>query len=486
MVGVASGVALVVAMASLLTSTTATANSVVDLLGGARYELVAPGGVRDEAITNLAATPGVTGVRRFVEAPVLVDGQFASLIAIDDSATSSAGTDDTPLATREARALAAIDGVRVGSGLPTAGTLRVTGITGVTVELVANGRVDSVIANRYGGNFIAAPMENALELRGIPAPDSVLIYGDPDVDVLKAVAVGEGIVQPVSARVEQARRTIQILFSSLSILGSMSLIVGGFLLFNTMNMAVLDRRHEIALLRALGSNRRSIRRGILAEAVLLGGIGSLVGVVLGFGMASAVIANLPDGFVRAIGVPLDVSVPLWLLASVWALGVVTALAGTIAPARRALRVDPLEALRPEVGPSDERTLNLRWVPLVGGVLLVLIAAFAGEDLVPPGLALGFVIPGLLAVVYGCAPLITRATGAIADRLGTSGQIAALSLERSPRRVWATTATVIVSIAICVTPGSANLGSTLSGRPASTRVLGRDRYSTNGPSGFVDR
>lgn len=459
-VGIASGVALVVAMAALLTSTTATAKSVVDLLGGARYELVAPGGVDSSAIDDLTATPGVTGVRRFVETPVLINGEAGWLLAIDREATGpdpSASSLDTP----EARALAAADGVQVGSEISSSQPLRITGITGETRDVTPVGSADGAIEDRYGGSFIVAPMEVALELRGLPAPDSLLVYGDPDLDDLRGAVESDGSVRPTSERVKQAERTIQILFSSLSILGSMGLIVGGFLLFNTMNMAVLDRRYEIALLRALGSNRRSIRRGLLMEAALLGAVGSALGVVVGVGMASGVVAMVPDGITRAIGTPLDVSVPAVLLFAVWVLGVLTALIGAMSPARRALRVDPLEALRPEVGPTDERASKVRWLPLVAGAVLVAVAAFASEDVLPAGVAFGLVIPALLALVYGGAPALTAAAAAVAQRLGTSGQLAAISLERSPRRVWATTATVVVSIAICVTAVglSSNLRST---------------------------
>ncbi len=430
--GIASGVGLIVAMSSLLTSATATANATVALLGGARYEVTVAAADLEQARDAIASVEDVEGVRRFVEVPVMVNGDQGWLVALEDRGDG--------VTTRQAQALASTTGVRTGSALPMSGRHVFAGPTGEPMVSEIEGRADPELRDRYGGRFVAADLETALGLRGRTGTETLLVYGQPDPAALQAAA-GNADVREAANRVIQARNTIGILFTMLSILGAMGLVVGGFLLFNTMNMTVLDRSHEIASLRALGSDRRTILTGVLAEAATLGAVGSALGLVLGTAMARSVIATVPDAFARAIGTPLQTSVPATLLVVAWLLGVATAMASAIVPARRALRIEPLEALRPEAHPAEHR-LTRGWWLIVAGVLLFVI---------PSGrLAFGAAMAGLLCITAGAAPFITAMTVGVARRLGTSGELAATALKRSPRRVWGTTAVVMFAVTIAVT------------------------------------
>lgn len=431
-VGIASGVALVVAMASLLTSATATAKSTVALLGGASYEVTVPSSDLDRLSTELSEVADVDGVAWFVEVPVMIGETQSWLVALDGRGA--------PLSTAEARALAATVGVRAGSALPSTGTHVFTGPTGEPTSAEFVGRAGPEIEDRYGGRLAAADIDTALALRGAVGTETLLVYGEPDPAAL-SVAAGGADIREADNRIVQARNTLEYLFTTLSILGAMGLVVGGFLLFNTMNMTVLERRHEIASLRALGGDRRSILADVLAEAALLGAVGSALGLVFGTVLARSVIASVPDAFVRAIGTPLETSVPSALLVVAWLIGMVTATASAIAPARRALRIEPLEALRPDAAdPTVHSSTRRLWLVIVG---VAITAIPAGQ------LALGTGMIGLLCIAAGVSPLITAMTIAIARRMGASGELAATSLRRSPRRVWGTTTVVLVAVAIAV-------------------------------------
>ena len=431
--GIASGVGLIVAMSSLLTSATATADATVALLGGARYEVTVAGADLDRARDAIASVEDVEGVRRFVEVPVMIDGDQGWLVALEDRGDE--------VTTRQAQALAATTGIRTGSALPASGRHVFTGPTGEPTVAQIEGRADPELQDRYGGRFAAADLETALGLRGRTGTETLLVYGQPDRAAL-AAAAGDADIREANNRVVQARNTINVMFSLLSILVAMGLVVGGFLLFNTMNMTVLDRRHEIASLRALGGGRRTILTGVLAEAATLGAVGSALGLVLGAALARSVIATVPDAFARAIGTPLQTSVPATLLVVAWLVGVATAMASAIVPARRALRIEPLEALRPDVGdPSEHRVTSRLWLIGLGVALFV----------IPRGqLSLGAAMAGVLCIAAGAASFITAMTVAVARRLGTSGELAATALKRSPRRVWGTTAVVMVAVAVAVT------------------------------------
>ncbi len=125
-------------------------------------------------------------------------------------------------------------------------------------------------------------------------------------------------------------------FTSLFLgLGAVALLVGGIGIANVMVIAVIERRTEIGLRRALGATRAHIRRQFLTEAVLLSGLGGLVGVGLGAAV-TAIYASMQDWIV--------VIPPVALLGGLGAAVVIGGIAG-LYPASRAARLAPTEALR---------------------------------------------------------------------------------------------------------------------------------------------
>lgn len=126
----------------------------------------------------------------------------------------------------------------------------------------------------------------------------------------------------------------ETLTSMLLGLGAVALLVGGVGVANTMIISVLERRSEIGLRRALGATRAQIRSQFLTEAALLSGIGGVVGVLLGIGVTTTYAASQ--------GWPTDV--PPWaMVGGLAATLVIGALAG-LYPAVRAARLAPTEAL----------------------------------------------------------------------------------------------------------------------------------------------
>ena len=118
-------------------------------------------------------------------------------------------------------------------------------------------------------------------------------------------------------------------------LGSVALLVGGVAIANVMVMSVLERRMEIGVRRALGATRGHIRRQFLLEAIILAGIGGVVGAGLG--------AVITGGYTAIRELPLAIPVQS-LAAAVGAALVIGALAG-LYPAARAARIPPSQAVR---------------------------------------------------------------------------------------------------------------------------------------------
>lgn len=118
-------------------------------------------------------------------------------------------------------------------------------------------------------------------------------------------------------------------------LGSVALLVGGVAIANVMVMSVLERRMEIGVRRALGATRGHVRRQFLLEAVILAGLGGIVGVGLG--------SVITVGFVTVRDLPLALPIEA-LAAAVGAALLIGAVAG-LYPAARAARIPPSQAVR---------------------------------------------------------------------------------------------------------------------------------------------
>ncbi len=109
---------------------------------------------------------------------------------------------------------------------------------------------------------------------------------------------------------------------------------------NTMALGLLERRHELGLLRAVGMGRHQVRTMVRYEAMVLSLFGALAGLVIGVAVAVAVAPFLPEAFVSSV------EIPFGALGVHVGVGVLLGVLASVGPARRAARVDVLEALRP--------------------------------------------------------------------------------------------------------------------------------------------
>jgi putative ABC transport system permease protein len=131
---------------------------------------------------------------------------------------------------------------------------------------------------------------------------------------------------------------LNVLTMAVGALGGISLLVGGVGIVTIMTIAVSERTGEIGLLVALGAPRRTILGLFLGEAVALSALGGVLGLALGIGLAQLIHLAVP-------GLPVHTPISFVLLAESVAIAI--GLAAGVLPARRAARLDPVEALRTE-------------------------------------------------------------------------------------------------------------------------------------------
>ncbi len=243
---------------------------------------------------------------------------------------------------------------------------------------------------------------------------------------------------------------------NLTALSLLALVVGVFLIYNTVTFSVIQRRPVLGSLRALGMTRREIFTTILVEAGMHGAVGTIaglaLGVLLGRGAVQMVTQTMNDlFFVVAVR---EVSIPTATLVKGGLIGIAAALVGATIPAWEATSVPPAGALkRSDV---EERTRKiLPWVSAGALVMLVL-----GMLLLIPDWNLVVAFGGLFAVIIGIALLTPAATLGLMNgiqrlvrgRLGVIGRMAPRTIVRSLSRTSVAIAALMVAVSVIIGVG----------------------------------
>jgi len=144
------------------------------------------------------------------------------------------------------------------------------------------------------------------------------------------------------------RQFFAVLDALLAIFGSLALAVASIGIVNTLVMAILERRREIGIMKAIGASDADVRGLFFAEAGAMGLVGGTVGVTLGWAIGRLINFGTNIYLERQHFPPAQIwSVPLWLVLSAIAFSIVVSLLSGLYPAARAARLDPVQALRYE-------------------------------------------------------------------------------------------------------------------------------------------
>lgn len=337
--------------------------------------------------------------------------------------------------------------------------LTVRGRTTLTVL----GLLEPVGPMRFNGGAVALiPLEVAdhvFDTGGKVNTVSVVVRRDADVEAIRgelAEAFPELSVVRPAERGAVADEFLATIDHALGSMSAVAVVAGAMVILNTFLMHLGERQRQLALLRALGATRRQVTALLLRQALLLGGVGALLGVPVGVVLAWLLL-RLYESF---MSVPMGLTISWPALLPAAAIGPLMTLAATVYPARRAARREPLADLRRRPagdGPAP------RWPPFVGAALLGVVFAFETAVVclgLPPAIG-----TRLLAVITGCglvgcacllpplqAPLLRLVGLLIGPAMGVEGGLAVRGLLRQRARTGLTVGVLFAAVAAALAFG----------------------------------
>ena len=154
---------------------------------------------------------------------------------------------------------------------------------------------------------------------------------------LRPVEPDNFVMETSASALVSFEQTMNVMTIAGTALPAIGLVVGGMVIMNIMLVAVAERTREIGIRKSLGARRRDILNQFLVEAATLSTVGAIAGIVLGLAGAKLIEANTP----------LPAAVAPWSIVAATVLGLVVGIVSGVYPARRASKLDPIEALRQE-------------------------------------------------------------------------------------------------------------------------------------------
>jgi putative ABC transport system permease protein len=470
------GLAVGVAAITSIALTTASARRAFELSldavnGAATHQVVAgPGGVPESLYVELRRSYGVD-VAPVVEGYGVTAGRSVLIMGIDPFADPDFREFSTLQENGEPEVL--------GRWLAEPGAMMMTAAAARSLGLSADARFALEIAGRRQDarligvipetragldNLVLTDIAQAQEwlgLRGrlsridVRIPDGA--RGERRLARLRAMLPQDAALTETARRSRDTEDLTRAFVTNLRAMSLLALLVGAFLIFNSMGFALLLRRRTLGVLRAIGVTRREVLTLVLTEALVLGAIGASLGAWAGSWLARQLLGSVTrtiNDLYFVISVTKIAPQPATLLVAI-GLGIAVALLATLLPALEAARTEPQLALRRSV--LEHRSLiTARRLAAVAIVLIALAAALVG--LSDRSLAAGFV--ALLLLLLSAAFLapatlraVARLSASVAGRVSAGARLAfgdvAASLSRTGVAVGALSIAVSAAIGVAL-------------------------------------
>ena len=415
--------------------------------------------VSQQAFDQVAALPGVEAVAGEVTGPVAFQG--AGKKTFGDGATGRLWIADdelNPLDIAKGKAPEGKTEIAVDKGFADREDLAV----GDTVTLLSVGgpfEVKIVGLTEFGssdaidqGGTVSIPEAAAFDVltSGRVEYQSAYLRGSGDPAKLTA-EVAEVAPKGFAAqsgdefradRRSEAGSFGKVLKNGLQGFAVLALLVGGFVIYNTFSVIIAQRQRELAILSAIGATPKQLTRSLRLEGILIGLLGSALGVLVGFFLTFGLIAVLD-----VVGVSLPgsgVKAPPATIIGGLLIGTVITVLSVMIPARRAAKIEPIEALRDaatEAGAASRK----RGIWAAALIALGLLRFFLGTSVAAIGLGALLIVIGVLVAGPFIAIGGARILRPVLSKLGLEGQLAADNAARSPKRTATTANALLIGV-----------------------------------------
>lgn len=468
-VSIALGVAVFLAIQIANRSATASFRAGIDLVAG-RANLEVRGDFDDALFPRLARIPGVQAATPLVEGVVSLPGhpgEYLRIVGLDPFSGDGLrtfellGADrarlDFETWLRDPNAIA-ISRDYATNVLPKIGpdisVIAPAGRRTLAPEFVIEPAAAAAASDARLAAMDIGWAQELLDRRG--RLSAVLLLVDPArLDAVQAAAraivPGDVDVAPPGRRSNQIEAMLGAFQLNLTALSLVSVLVGAFLIYNTISASVVRRQREIGILRAVGATRAEIRLLFLGEAALAGLVGTLLGLAIALPLAQFLSAPVAET-VRTLYILTSIE-RLYLSPGQFIQAILVGLGASLlaawVPANEAARAEPARVLHPGSGVERFAAVPRRWLFL--GVSLLLAAAALGAATLrfhfPP---LGFL--SAFTVLAGFSLLVPAALQAGAAQLTRCPRylrLAAANLAQSLHRNAITVAALAAAIAMTV-------------------------------------
>ena len=470
---VALGVAVVLAIDLAGTSATGSFRSSMETLAGDNdLEITASGGVPETVVGTLATLPYTLRISpRMQDYALVVETKQSlpliglDLIAENDSIASSeiraaniaqAGEALKLLGDAESVWVGASLGRKPGERLQLLINDRVAGYTVRGVYSDSNGNDAAIVMD-------LAAAQSALHRFGRVDLILVKVPKTPSLEEwqqrLHAVLPPGVGVNPQGTGTAENRRMLAAFRWNLRLLSYIALVVGAFLIYNTISVSVVRRRAEIGVIRAIGASRAAVLTAFVGEAAFFGLAGAVIGLPLGRLMAIGAVklmsATVESLYVSRRPGPLELDFASVLLCLV--IGVGISVASAYSPAREASLVSPVEAMargRREFTARVHKARDL-WLALAMGIAAAAASrapAVAGRPFFGYLAAALLVIASALAIPAFVDALVSISSGALRRVFGIEALLASRSLAASLRRTSVLVGALSTAIAMMTAVG----------------------------------
>jgi putative ABC transport system permease protein len=472
--GVALGVAMLVSIDLANGSAQRAFELSTDAIAGHtthRIVAVAPSGVEESLYTKLrtkvgfrTAAPVVEGYGmvaelgnqplRLVGVDLFAETPFREYFVANDTSTGLEGLQaflTEPNAVVIVQDIAEQYGVKLGDRL----TVDVSGHK-IQARLVGMLNPENPVTRRALSSLIFADIASAQDMLGMDGHLSHidLIAQDADLEQIAPILPTGVHFEPAAAKKNAVQQMTAAFRLNLTALSLLALVVGMFLIYNTVTFSVIQRRPLFGTLRCLGATPGQLFTLIMGESAVLSLLGSVIGVGLGIVLARAIVGLITqtiNDFYFVVSVQ-QVTIPQSTLVKGVVIGVVSALFASLVPALEAMKTSPQSILQRSTLESKVREL-LPWLVLSWSGLTVIGVGFL--KIPQAGIVIAFA--GLFTILLGAALLTPPLTVLFVNllqpltsrTLGVIGRLAPRDIVRSLSRTSVAIAALIVAVSVIV-------------------------------------